>query len=171
MAKRAPAQFLRVMEEVLKVTEHWRELVTHAIEMRHTVDVGINRTFSSNRDAPFPTKSLIEPMPSALMDDPPTPVTVLSTIGCNVRKSDRSGEIWVVHVLSRRNGDDSKERFVRREEADSRAAMMAARSSSSIFLLLSRQSTNAWRYLEWRAKRIQQGAHILQYRHRIENQR
>ena len=119
--------------------------MTHAIEMRRTVDVGINRTFSSNRDAPFPTKSLIEPMPSALMDDPPTPVTVLSTIGCNVRKSDRSGEIWVVHALSRRNGDESKERFVQREEADSGAAVMATRSSSSIFLLLSHQSTDAWR--------------------------
>ena len=37
----------------------------HVIEMRHTVDVGMNKTFSSSRDEPFPTKSLTVPMPSS----------------------------------------------------------------------------------------------------------
>jgi len=58
-------------------------------------------------------------MASAIMDNPPTPVTDLSMMGCNIRKSDWSGEMWVVHALSRRNGDESKERFVWREESGS----------------------------------------------------
>jgi hypothetical protein len=51
----------------------------------------------------------------------------------------------VVHALSRRKGDSSKERFVHFEDVGKGAAVMAVRSKSSRFLLLSRQSTEAWR--------------------------
>lgn len=84
----------------------------HPMEISHTVNVGINSTFLSKSDEPFATESLMEPIPRALMDDPPTPVTVLSAMGCNVKKSDQSGEMWVVHMLSRRKGNVSKERSI-----------------------------------------------------------
>ena len=50
----------------------------------------------------------------------------------------------MVQALSSKNGDESKERDVRRAALDRGAAVMAMRSKSSRFLLLSRQSTEAW---------------------------
>jgi hypothetical protein len=143
VANKDPDRFRRLTEEALNVTEHLRDSVMQAMEMSLTVDVGMKSTFSSKREDPFATESLMEPIPRALIDDPPTPVTVLSAIGCRVKKSDRSGEMWVVHALSRRKGDISKERSIRREDVETGAAVMAARSNSSMLLLLSRQSTEA----------------------------
>jgi hypothetical protein len=63
------------------------------IEISHTVDAGMIKTFLSRIEEYFGMKSLIDPMPRALIDNPPTPVTVLSTMRCRVKKSDLSGEI------------------------------------------------------------------------------
>ena len=71
-----------------KVTEHWSDLVMQAIEMSQTVDEGMNKTFSSNKEDSLPTMSLIVPIPRALIEEPPTPVTVQSAMGCNVMKSE-----------------------------------------------------------------------------------
>ena len=115
-----------------------------AIEMSQTVDEGMNKTFSSNKEDSLLTMSLIVPIPRALIEEPPTPVTVWSEMGCNVMKSERSGEMCVVQALSSKNGDESKERDIHRAALDRGAAVMAARSKSSRFLLLSHQSTEVW---------------------------
>ena len=57
-----------------------------AIDINRTVDVGMKRTFSSKMDNPFTTISLMVSIPSALIDEPPMPVTILSAIGCSVAK-------------------------------------------------------------------------------------
>jgi len=132
------------MVETLNVTEHWRDSVMQVIDIRWTVHVGIKRTFSSKTEDPLATISLMVPMPRALIEEPPTPVTVLSAIRCNVIKSEWSGEIWVVHVLSSKKGNVYKERLVWREEVGKGTALTATRSNSSIFLLLLHQLTEAW---------------------------
>ena len=115
-----------------------------AIEMSRTVDEGMNKTFSSNKEDPLPTMSFLVPIPRALIEEPPTPVTVRSAMGCNVMKSERSGEMCMVQALSSKNGDESKERDVHRAALDRGAAVMAMRSKSPRFLLLLHQSMEAW---------------------------
>ena len=109
VANNEPEQFWRLTVDMLKVTVHLSDSVMQAMKMSLTVDVGMKRTFSSNTDDPLATMSLMVPMPRALMDEPPTPVTVLLAIGFRVAKLERSGDICVVHTLSRRKGDDSNE--------------------------------------------------------------
>ena len=145
VAKSEPEQVLSETVEASNVMEHWRDSVTQVIDMSQTVDDGMKRTFSSSSEEPLATTSLIVPIPRALIEEPPMPVTVLSAMGCSVMKSKQSGKIWVVQVLSSKKGEESNEREVRQESTlVIGAAVMAARSKSSRFLLLSRQSTEAW---------------------------
>ena len=65
-----------VSQDASNVTEHLRESIIQAMDIKRTVDVGIKRTFSSRIDEPLAMMSLIVPIPSTVMDEPPTPVTV-----------------------------------------------------------------------------------------------
>ena len=126
MANKDPDWFRRLTEDASNVTKHLRESVTQAIDIKRTVNVGIKRMFSSRIDDPLATMSLIVPIPSTLIEEPPTPITVWSAIGCKVAKSEHLGEMCVVHALSRRKGDDSKDTSKQQVEVGSGAAVMAA---------------------------------------------
>ena len=122
-----PEWFQRLTVEASKVTEHLSDSVMQAMDVSLTVDVRMKRTFSSSMDDPLATTSLIVPMPRAIMDEPPMPVTILSVMGCRVVKSECSGDICMVQALSRRKGEDSKEMSDCQVEVGSGAAVMAAR--------------------------------------------
>jgi hypothetical protein len=47
----------------------------------------------------------IDPMPVAKMLEPPKPLTGRGGIGVQVRKSERSGEMWTVAPVSKMKGD------------------------------------------------------------------
>ena len=83
--------------------------IRRATESRWTVDVGMKRALSRVIVCPRPTLSLMEPMPTALMDEPPTPLTCRLAMGRREKKSSRSGVMYVEQPVSRRNGDVSRE--------------------------------------------------------------
>ena len=45
-------------------------------------------------------RNLISPIPIAVTDDPPMPLTACTEMGQSVRKSDFSGEKWMVAPVS-----------------------------------------------------------------------
>ena len=78
-------------------------------------------------------------MPMALMDEPPIPLIVWGEIGLRSKKSDVSGEMWIVAPESRMNGPNHVERLVR-----ALVFMEATKASfADTDLLLSCQFTDA----------------------------
>ena len=74
------------------------------MEMRRTSAVGTKRTWSRVKCRPFATMSGIEPMPTAWMEDPPTPLIVRGGIGRSDQKSDSQFVMWTDAPLSRKKG-------------------------------------------------------------------
>lgn len=54
---------------------------------------------------------MIEPIPIAWITDPPMPLIGQGLIGANLAKLTRSGEMWVVAPVSRKNGEASTGRL------------------------------------------------------------
>jgi hypothetical protein len=166
VANRAPDRLRRLTEDASNFTKHLRDSVIQAIDTSRAVDVGMKRMFSSKIDDPLATTSLIVPIPRALIDEPPMPVTVLSAIGCKVVKSERSGEMCVVQALSRRNGDDSKETSERLEEGGRGATMMAADLIPQHFSSSHASQQKHGASPESQAKHIPQYKHICRHQQR-----
>ena len=88
-----------------KVMSQCRESIMHATERRWTVDEGMKRTLFKMICAPLLTTSHTDPMPTAEMEEPLTPLTRQFVMCCSCRKSLHSSESWVVQPLLRRKGD------------------------------------------------------------------
>jgi len=64
----------------------------------------MNKTFEREILIPEATWSLMEPMPTALAELSPKPLTLMGGIGCSDLKSERLGETWQFALESRMNG-------------------------------------------------------------------
>jgi len=72
--------------------------------MRQTLEAGTNRTFSRESLWPLAMQSSTVPVPTAYMYDPPIPEIGYGAIGWSDLKSERSGVMWVVALVSRKKG-------------------------------------------------------------------
>src|SRR5882762_6625553 len=107
-------------------------------DMSRTEASGTNRAGSRVISSPLAMQRRILPMPVALIEDPPIPLITWGGIGLRSKKSEASGEMWIVALESRMNA--LAERVVRAFVFNEDARKVSMEVTS---LLLSCQLTEA----------------------------